>query len=212
MISCLAVRARGVGRRSPMPSGLPGRGADAAWVASERQFLRFAIMRLGHLFPYPPKQPGYNKRLRALAPAGRRLGGVLDVHGCQHVRRVARQIGGRRRDEMGAVRDLSSYPARAHGCPSTLNWTAGLPELSEALITNGTTPETVPANRELKDAKGRVSGHAAGAPGQDKSEPGDNSRNRASTRPKRERAGADTATAFHRDLLRGWGRSQRKTR
>jgi hypothetical protein len=37
-------------------------------IASERQFLRFAIIRLGHLFPYLPKQPGYNKRLRALAP------------------------------------------------------------------------------------------------------------------------------------------------
>ena len=37
-------------------------------IASERQFLRSAIIRLGHLFPYLPKQPGYNKRLRALAP------------------------------------------------------------------------------------------------------------------------------------------------
>ena len=35
---------------------------------SERRFLRFAIVRLGHLFPYLPKQPGYNKRMRALAP------------------------------------------------------------------------------------------------------------------------------------------------
>jgi Transposase DDE domain len=37
-------------------------------IASERRFLRFAITRLGHLFPYLPKQPGYNKRMRALAP------------------------------------------------------------------------------------------------------------------------------------------------
>jgi Transposase DDE domain len=36
---------------------------------SERRFLRFARQRLGHLFPYIPKQPGYNKRLRALAPS-----------------------------------------------------------------------------------------------------------------------------------------------
>lgn len=36
--------------------------------ASERRFLRFAMTRLGHLFPYLPKQPGYNKRMRALAP------------------------------------------------------------------------------------------------------------------------------------------------
>jgi DDE family transposase len=37
-------------------------------IPSERHFLRFAISRLGHLFPYLPKQPGYNKRMRALAP------------------------------------------------------------------------------------------------------------------------------------------------
>jgi hypothetical protein len=36
---------------------------------SERRFLRFARSRLGHLFTYIPKQPGYNKRLRRLAPA-----------------------------------------------------------------------------------------------------------------------------------------------
>ncbi len=35
---------------------------------SERRFLRLARQRLGHLFAYIPKQPGYNKRLRALAP------------------------------------------------------------------------------------------------------------------------------------------------
>ena len=35
---------------------------------SERRFLRFATVRLGHLFPYLPKQPGYNKRMRTLAP------------------------------------------------------------------------------------------------------------------------------------------------
>jgi hypothetical protein len=35
---------------------------------SERRFLRFAMTRLGHLFPYLPKQPGYNKRMRSLAP------------------------------------------------------------------------------------------------------------------------------------------------
>jgi hypothetical protein len=37
-------------------------------VPSERRFLRFAMCRLGHLFAYLPKQPGYNKRMRALAP------------------------------------------------------------------------------------------------------------------------------------------------
>jgi Transposase DDE domain len=35
---------------------------------SERRFLRLARKRLSHLFPYIPKQSGYNKRLRALAP------------------------------------------------------------------------------------------------------------------------------------------------
>lgn len=35
---------------------------------SERRFLRLARQRLSHLFPYIPKQPGYNKRLRKLAP------------------------------------------------------------------------------------------------------------------------------------------------
>lgn len=34
---------------------------------SERRFLRLAHRRLGHLFPYIPLQPGYNKRLRSLA-------------------------------------------------------------------------------------------------------------------------------------------------
>lgn len=35
---------------------------------SEHRWLRFALVRLAHLFPYLPQQPGYNKRLRALAP------------------------------------------------------------------------------------------------------------------------------------------------
>lgn len=33
----------------------------------DRKFLALARYRLGHLFPYLPKQPGYNKRVRALA-------------------------------------------------------------------------------------------------------------------------------------------------
>ena len=37
-------------------------------IPSERRFLRLAMCRLGHLFSYLPKQPGYNKRMRALAP------------------------------------------------------------------------------------------------------------------------------------------------
>jgi hypothetical protein len=34
----------------------------------DRRFLQIARWRLGHLFPYLPQQPGYNKRVRALAP------------------------------------------------------------------------------------------------------------------------------------------------
>ena len=37
-------------------------------IPSERHFLRYALTRLGHLFPYLPQQSGYNKRMRALAP------------------------------------------------------------------------------------------------------------------------------------------------
>ncbi len=37
-------------------------------VLNDRKFLAIARWRLGHLFPYLPKQPGYNKRLRKLAP------------------------------------------------------------------------------------------------------------------------------------------------
>lgn len=47
---------------------------------SEHRWLRFARQRLGHLFPYLPKQPAYNKRLRKaahlLAHAIRHLAGL----------------------------------------------------------------------------------------------------------------------------------------
>ena len=63
-------------RRGP---GRPPRITDAELIAlavaqmflaipNDRKFLALARWRLGHLFPYLPKQPGYNKRLRALAP------------------------------------------------------------------------------------------------------------------------------------------------
>jgi len=59
--------------------GRPPRITDAELIAlavaqmflglpNDRQFLALARYRLGHLFPYLPQQPGYNKRLRALAP------------------------------------------------------------------------------------------------------------------------------------------------
>jgi Transposase DDE domain len=37
-------------------------------IPNDRKFLAVARYRLGHLFPYLPKQPAYNKRLRKLAP------------------------------------------------------------------------------------------------------------------------------------------------
>jgi len=63
-------------RRGP---GRPPRITDAELITlalaqvmlglpNDRQFLALARGRLGHLFPYLPKQPGYNKRLRRLAP------------------------------------------------------------------------------------------------------------------------------------------------
>ena len=64
------------GRRGP---GHPKRLSDAELVClavaqvllgypSQHHWLRFCHTRLGHLFPYLPKQPGYHKRLTAAAP------------------------------------------------------------------------------------------------------------------------------------------------
>jgi hypothetical protein len=44
---------------------------------SEARWMRFARSQLRHLFPYLPQQPGYNKRLRALADTLRWLIGML---------------------------------------------------------------------------------------------------------------------------------------
>jgi hypothetical protein len=68
-------------RRGP---GHPPRITDAELIAlavaqmflavpNDRKFLALARWRLGHLFPYLPNQPGYNKRLRALAPTIARI-------------------------------------------------------------------------------------------------------------------------------------------
>ena len=48
---------------------LAGRTSEARWS-------RYAHASLRHLFPYPPQQPGYDKRLRALADTLRWLTGV----------------------------------------------------------------------------------------------------------------------------------------
>jgi Transposase DDE domain len=63
-------------RRRP---GRPKRLSDAELVClavaqvllgarSEHHWLRMCYGRLGHLFPYLPKQPGYHKRVKAAAP------------------------------------------------------------------------------------------------------------------------------------------------
>lgn len=63
-------------RRGP---GAPPKITDSELIAlavaqvflgcpNDRMFLALARWRLGHLFPYLPKQPGYNKRVRSLAP------------------------------------------------------------------------------------------------------------------------------------------------
>jgi hypothetical protein len=67
-----------------IPSARPGPGqpeklSDAELVCpavaqvllgarSEHHWLRICYGRLGHLFPYLPKQPGYHRRLKAAAP------------------------------------------------------------------------------------------------------------------------------------------------
>jgi hypothetical protein len=63
----------------PRRAGGPKRLTDAELVClavaqvlpgarSEHHWLRLCYGRLGHLFPYLPKQPGYHKRLKAAAP------------------------------------------------------------------------------------------------------------------------------------------------
>ena len=63
----------------PPRRGHPKRLADAELVClavaqvllgarSEHHWLRLCYGRLGHLFPYLPKQPGYHKRVKAAAP------------------------------------------------------------------------------------------------------------------------------------------------
>ena len=77
LVTALYVRVDDLLPRRTGP-GRPPRITDAELIAlavaqmvlglpNDRQFLALARYRLGHLFPYLPKQPGYNKRLRALA-------------------------------------------------------------------------------------------------------------------------------------------------
>jgi Transposase DDE domain len=70
------------GRSGPgRPPGLtdaeliaPGVAQMFLRIPNDRKFLALATWRLGHLFPYLPQQPGYNKRLRRLAPT---IAGVI---------------------------------------------------------------------------------------------------------------------------------------
>jgi hypothetical protein len=78
LVTALYVRVDDLLPRRQGP-GRPPRISDAELIAlavaqmflavpNDRKFLAFARWRLGHLFTYLPKQSGYNKRLRALAP------------------------------------------------------------------------------------------------------------------------------------------------
>src|SRR6266508_4132839 len=60
-----------------MPSWSPWRCCGPARLGSEARWLRYARAHLGELFPYLPKQPGYNKRLRAAADLLRHVTRVL---------------------------------------------------------------------------------------------------------------------------------------
>ena len=80
--------------------GRPPRITDAELIAlavaqmflaipNDRRFVALARWRLGHLFPYLPQQPGYNKRLRALAPTIARVITHLAITSpsfCDHLR------------------------------------------------------------------------------------------------------------------------------
>jgi hypothetical protein len=46
---------------------------------SETSWLRYARAHLRRLFPYPPQQPGYNKRLRKAAELLRRITRILAI-------------------------------------------------------------------------------------------------------------------------------------
>jgi hypothetical protein len=89
LLTALYVRVDDLLPRRPR-RGHPPRITDAELIAlavaqmflaipNDRKFLALARWRLGHLFPYLPKQPGYNKRLRALAPTIARVIGHLAV-------------------------------------------------------------------------------------------------------------------------------------
>ena len=70
MISCPPDAVQAGAQGSPRPSSSRSRSRrSCSQCPSERRFLRLARTQLGHLFPYIPKQPGYNKRLQSAGAA-----------------------------------------------------------------------------------------------------------------------------------------------
>ncbi len=91
-------------------------------IPNDRKFLALARWRLGHLFPYLPKQPGYNKRLRALAPAIARVITHLAVTSATGS------------DCSTALRSRAANPAKPPGDPSS----PAPPHMAGARVTRAT--------------------------------------------------------------------------
>ena len=145
-----------------VPSGPPGPGrpkqlSDSELVClavaqvllgarSEHHWLRLCYARLGPLFPYLPKQPGYHKRLKAAGPL---LAAAMDF--------LAREApscrpGAADRRDPGAVRRLAG-DGQAVGAGRA----GGLRVLRGALaLVLGA--EAVPDHRPGRDARGLVPG------------------------------------------------------
>ena len=79
---------------------------------SEHHWLRLCYGRLGHLFPYLPKQPGYHKRLKAAAPL---LAEVMDYRARGGA--VLARPGAADRRDPGAVRRLPGNGPAARSWP-----------------------------------------------------------------------------------------------
>lgn len=111
-------------RRGP---GRPPRITDAELITlaiaqvlmglpNDRQFLALAAYRLGHLFPYLPRQPAYNKRLRGLGPEIERTPGSETSADTTTPPRIWPVIA----PPASAI--AYRLRARARSAPSRLNW------------------------------------------------------------------------------------------
>ena len=86
-------RRSGSPRSSPTPSWSPWRCMQALLgFTSEARWLRYARAHLRGLFPYLPKQPGYNKRLRAAGPLIRQVIAHLATRPRVDRRRLGRRL------------------------------------------------------------------------------------------------------------------------